>query len=84
MVDKSDDILARDINKFIEDNPYCTRQSIRKKFNIGDDRAARMVASGLVKNYPRSLTPSQAATMAAKNSPWKHFKLPGSPKGATK
>lgn len=76
----TDNETAEKINTYIAAHPDATRFQIARDCNVSRPRIARLADIGLVRNWPEPLTSSQAATMAARISPWRNFKLPGTPR----
>jgi hypothetical protein len=75
----SDAELAIKINAYLAAHPYATRTRIIRKCNVSIDRCLRLHEAGMI-TFPAALTPSQAATVGARRSPWRtDFKLPGTP-----
>lgn len=71
-------------NELLENGVY-TKHSLSKALNISRHRLSKL--ENKIKNMPRTLTRSQAASLGVKTGRinWgKRFLLPGSPKGGKK
>jgi len=69
-------------NKVIAEKPFISRLSLAKLVGISRERLNRLNKIGLIENYPKALSHSQASKVGrAKGNTWGKFRLAGSPKG---
>lgn len=79
MVIVPDKDLADQVNAYMREKPYCTRNELRKRFKTSQQRLAALHEAGLITRLPIQLGQKQAAIMGARASNWRtSFKLPGS------
>ena len=84
MICRSDEEVAAKINQYRAEHKYALRNEIVRKCNTSIERYKRLRERGLVDELPPMANRSISATMAAKRSNWKYFRLPGSPKDMKK
>lgn len=76
---EQDAALALRVNQYIADNRTASRTAISKGVGACTYTLNRLARVGLLNNYPRALTTSEAGKIARKNKRWANFKLRGSP-----
>lgn len=74
----SDEELIRRIKEYVEKNPDASRHMIALALGTSTTRLKRLHEEG-VSVVPPALSRSASATKGAKKSPWRKFRLRGSP-----
>ena len=67
-------------NKIIAEKKFISRLALAKLVGVSRERLNRLNKIGLIENYPKALSHSQASKVGrAKGNTWGKFRLPGSP-----
>lgn len=74
----SDEEVALRVAQMWENNPYVTRNLLRKAIGCSEKRFEDLARRGLIK-YPAKV-PKGKAHLFSDQSKWRSFKLDGSPK----
>jgi len=74
-----DEKLAQRVTEYLDANPLATRREIMAKCHTSTKKCLKLVDLGLLQKFPKPMPLKASAKMAARISPWKDFKLPGSP-----
>jgi hypothetical protein len=79
---KTDAQIAQDVAYHLSLCPHLTMRKLVALVGSSSQRLRELHKAGVLPKIPRTLTPGQSATMAARATPWgNNFFLPNTPRG---